>query len=193
MNRARRFSNQKGYNLIEAAIVLGIAGLVVGAIFAAWGAVTSQNKMRRAQDQITVIVNQIRSTYGNRNTLDNTSDGTAFTGALLSAGLLPDSWTTSNSSVIGNPYGGNILVTPDSVSSGGSKDAMSIALSGLGQADCYKLASNMVGSGRSQGLYKVNSTAVNNTTKFTDVKSGVCTSTVAPNTLTLYFSLKTGS
>ncbi len=194
MKRATRIANSQGYNLIEAAIVLGVAGLIVAGIFSAWGAVSSQNRMRRAQDQIMVIVNQIRSTYGNRSQMDNTTDGLAFTNALVNAGLLPDSWisnTTSNA--LGNPYGGTIVVTPDSMPSSTMKDSMNITLSQVSQKDCYKLASNMVGAARNQGLYKIDSATISTTSTFAQVKNSVCTNATSPNSLRLFFSLKSGT
>ncbi|HVY12933.1 MAG TPA: type II secretion system protein [Alphaproteobacteria bacterium] len=189
MQRLRQ--NQHGYSLIEAAIVLGIAGLIIGAVFAAWGAVNSQNKLRRAQDEMTVIVNQIRSTYASRSTIDSAS-GSDFTNALVNSGLLPDTWVEniSGTNKLANPYGGAAVVTPEATGSDSSvKDGMSIAFDNVGKGDCYKLVRNMLGAARTQGLYKIDGAdiAANNT--FTDIKNSVCTST----TTTFYFKLKTGS
>ncbi len=174
-----------GYNLIEAAIVLGIAGLVIGAIFAAWGGVTSANKLRQSEEMMTVIVGQIRTTYGNRNTLDNVSGG-VFTNALLDAALLPDSWVVNNQ--ILNPYGGNVIITPDTSGVSANKDAMNITFNKLNKADCLKLASNVLGLARTQGLFKINSTTVNETSNFSNISSAVCTSGI--NNISFYFKLK---
>jgi type II secretory pathway pseudopilin PulG len=192
MTTSRRRDNQLGYNLIEAAIVLGVAALIVGAIFAAWSSVNSQARMRRAQDQLTVIVNQIRTTYGNRNTLDASASGPDFTNALVNSGLLPDSWIVNTSSgALGNPYGGLILVTPDSMPSSSMRDAMNISFSSVPKEDCYKLANGMLGTGRSQGLVRIGPTTVNNNSSFNDIKGNVCTS--GSNTITFLFSLKAGT
>ncbi|MBI3418562.1 MAG: hypothetical protein HY053_00305 [Proteobacteria bacterium] len=173
----RTRQNNLGFNLIEAALVLGIAGIVVGGIFAAWGAVSGANRLRRAQDQITVIVNQIRSTYGNRSHLDDAPAPT-FTNALINAGLLPDTWleNLAGTNQISNPYGGNILIEPVSSASGGgaSNDAILITFSAVTQADCTKLAANILGAGRTEGLIKINNISVNTSTIFKDIRGSVC-------------------
>ena len=174
-----RKQNQLGFNLIEASLVLGIVGLVIGGIFAAWGTVASQQRVRKAADMTTVIVGQIRSAYAARTTFDatDTASGATFTNALVEANLIPVDYLVNNT--VKNPWGGNVLITPDTT-------GMNISYSALNSADCKKLANMILGNARNQGLTRIDSTAVNNTTNFSGITGTICSGT----TLSLYFLLK---
>jgi type II secretory pathway pseudopilin PulG len=178
-----------GFTLIELTLVLGIAGLVLGGIFAAWAAVTSQNKLRSAEEQLSMIVNQIRTTYGARSALDSAS-GDAFTNALIEAGLVSPGWIelANSVNVIRNPYGGTLVVTPDPYSGGAANDGINIALSRMTRTDCLKLANDMLGIGGREGLYKIDTTNVSASTTYADISGSVCGS----QTVRFYFKLKTG-
>jgi hypothetical protein len=152
--------------------------------------------MRRMQDQLTLIVNQIRSTYGNRQSMETASAAT-FTNALVDAGLIPESWRqtdASNNVYLANPYGGNITIMPDKGSASATvNDAINIKVTGVNKADCMKLASNMLGAGRTQGLVKINSSDINNTTVFSDIHNSVCGTGNSSTDVTFLFLLKTGT
>jgi hypothetical protein len=174
-----RRQNQFGFNLIEASLVLGIVGLVIGGIFAAWGTVASAQRVRKATDMTTVIVQQIRTTYAARTTFDSsdTASGTTFTQALVAANLIPVEFLVGGA--VKNPWGGNVLVTPDTT-------GMTVSYSAVNTADCKKLANMVLGNARSQGLTKIDGTTVDANTTFSSVAGSICKS----NTLSLYFLLK---
>src|SRR5450755_2463049 len=54
--RAQRAAKQSGFNLIEAAIVLGIVGLIVGGIWAAAGAAYEGMRQQNASKQLLSLV-----------------------------------------------------------------------------------------------------------------------------------------
>ena len=62
IQRRRRAAN-KGFNLIEAAIVLGIVGLVVGGIWVAATSVYANLRTKQATDQLLQIAQSMRSLY----------------------------------------------------------------------------------------------------------------------------------
>lgn len=174
-----RKQNQLGFNLIEAALVLGIVGLVIGGIFAAWGTVASQQRVRKASDMATVIVGQIRSAYASRTTFDSsdTASGTTFTQALVAANLIPVEFLSGGN--VKNPWGGNVLVTPDTT-------GMTVRYDTVSSADCKKLANSVLGSARNQGLTLIDGQAITTTTNFASISGNICSNGV----LSLYFLLK---
>jgi type II secretory pathway pseudopilin PulG len=179
-----RRQNDAGVNLIEMALVLGIIGLIVGGIFIAWGSVTTNNKLRDAGNMVTIIIQQVRSVYSNRSSMESAS-GDNFTNALVQAELLPRQWQTS-SGAIQNPWGGNVLITPESYSGGSVMDGINISFGMPNQIDCWKFVNNMIGMARGEGLYRVDGVNVNVNTNFASVKSSVCTA----SSLSLHFTLK---
>lgn len=180
-----RWRDTRGFNLIEATIALGIAGLVFSAVWAAWGNVTTQNKIRKATEMVTLIVQQIRGAHAARSTLVPSSvSGATFTDALVNAEILPREWQVA-SGAVQNPWNGNLVITPEQTSSG-LYDGINISMTAIQKADCLKLVSNVLGNARAQGLYKIDSITTNGSTKFSDVSGTTCTST----TLNLYFTLK---
>jgi type II secretory pathway pseudopilin PulG len=58
-----RASRRAGFNLIEAAIVLGIVGLIVGGIWAAAGAAYENMRQQNASKQLLALVQGIRGFY----------------------------------------------------------------------------------------------------------------------------------
>lgn len=111
--RRRRAAKNKGFNLIEAAIVLGIVGLVVGGIWVAATSVYANLRSKRATDELLGIAQSVRALYA---TATTTGPGPVdLTGALAQANVFPgDVLTTtatlSNSSNTANPWSGNISV-----------------------------------------------------------------------------------
>lgn len=179
--RHHTHSNNLGFNLIEAALVLGVVGLIIGGIFAAWGTVSSQQRVRKAAEMTTTIVAQIRSAYASRTTFDATdvaNAGQVFTNALIAANLIPADLVVSG--YVKNPWNGNILVSPDA-------SGMNIVFDNINLADCKKLTSNVLGSGRTQGLTKVAGNAVTASSTFSSLPASVCSG----NTVSFYFLLKT--
>lgn len=174
-----RKHNQLGFNLIEASLVLGIVGLIIGGIFAAWGTVASQQRVRKAADMTTMIVGQIRSAYASRSTFDttDTASGATFTQALVAANLIPVEFLVNNA--VKNPWGGNVLITPDTT-------GMNVSYSSVNSADCKKLANMILGNARNQGLTKIDAQTVDNTTNFSAIAGSLCSG----GTLSLYFLLK---
>ncbi len=179
--QSTRHDNQLGFNLIEAALVLGIVGLIIGGIFAAWGNVESQQRVRRAADMTTTIVQQIRTTYASRTTFDatDTTSGATFTQALIAANLIPVEYLSGTT--LKNPWGGDTLITPNTT-------GMNVSYSLVKKADCLKLAQAMLSTGKTQGLTEISGQAVTNTTQFTTISAAICTTN--PSSLNLFFLLK---
>lgn len=56
--------SQKGFNLIEAAIVLGVVGLVIGGIWVGASAVMRQHRVQQTIDGMLSIAERINQIYG---------------------------------------------------------------------------------------------------------------------------------
>jgi type II secretory pathway pseudopilin PulG len=177
-----RKQNDLGFNLIEASLVLGILGLIIGGIFAAWATVASQQRVRKAADMTTIIVGQIRTAYAARTTFDttDTASGATFTQALVAANLIPVEYLVNGA--VKNPWGGNVLITPDT-------SGMNVSYSSVNNADCKKLANMILGNARNQGLTKIDNATIDSTTNFSTISGSICTGTTG-STLSLYFLLK---
>src|SRR5271170_8075843 len=96
----------RGFTLTEIAIVLGIIGLILGAIWVAAGSVYSNLRVSQAATETLIIVENFKSLYGgNRN--GQAPNGTDITAMAISAGLLPaDMIQTGNTTYAMGPWGG---------------------------------------------------------------------------------------
>ena len=65
--QTRQANARAGFNLIEAAIVLGIVGLIVGGIWAAASSAYENMRQQTASKQLLSLVGNIRNYYQNAN------------------------------------------------------------------------------------------------------------------------------
>src|SRR5882757_10048711 len=88
---------KRGFTLTEIAIVLGIIGLILGAIWAAASSVYNNLKANQAQQGILSAAQAVRSLYA-------TSSTTGVVNAVISApGLFPTNWASNTIGKTGNP------------------------------------------------------------------------------------------
>lgn len=138
----------RGFSLTEAAIVLGIAGLVFAAIWTAAGTVSRKNSLRQASDSIVKIVQNTRLLYQERNDFPASSVGTDITNVLVRAGVFPaELFEASTPTIPRTPWGTemNIQVT--------TRRSFTVELEPtLPDTTCLQLVSAMIGPGREPGL-----------------------------------------
>jgi type II secretory pathway pseudopilin PulG len=133
----------RGFTLTEAAIVLGIMGLILGAIWVAAGAVYTNLRVSHASDQILQIAQNIRTLSASSPTMDAGLDTAAV---LVQSGVYPKDLVsgTMAAPVITNQWGGTAWVAPATMITAG--DSFSVTLGGIPTDACTSLIMRNAGS-----------------------------------------------
>ena len=97
---------KKAFSLIEAAIVLGVVGLVIGGIWVAAATVNERQKINATTQNIGFIVNAARSLYKG---MPIPSTTTGITSLLIASGAIPADMV--DNSAAKSAWGGNFTVT----------------------------------------------------------------------------------
>lgn len=97
-----------GFSLIEAAIVLGIAGLVIAGI---WLAATSVSDNLKTSSLITGLMAITRNTQltFSRNDAQSLGNNVDITSALINASAFPSDWVSGNT--VKHPFAGGLNVS----------------------------------------------------------------------------------
>ena len=142
---AAEATRRKGFTLTEAAIVLGIVGLILGAIWVAAAAVYNNMRVQKANTALLTAAQTVRSLHATQNTI---AAGTEA--QWVSAGVWPADWVQGANSV--GPWGtnGNTVLVGASAAVG---DAFKIAITGVPTAACIDMLVRNTGAGRDSGLY----------------------------------------
>lgn len=98
----KREGQRRGFTLTEIAIVLGIIGLILGAVWAAASAVYSNMRTSQAEQGITATAQAVRSMFAASN---NTGQSSAA--LITTPGMFPVSWNSTTAGVVGNPWNQN--------------------------------------------------------------------------------------
>jgi Tfp pilus assembly protein PilE len=110
MRSMNRQNKEAGFNLIEAAIVLGIVGLVVAGIWAAAAAAYENMRQQGASKNLLAFAQNVKNYYANSGA---TTVSTAAT-TLIAAGLVPKDMLVGTNAIV-HPWGntaapGNVRV-----------------------------------------------------------------------------------
>ena len=144
-------TKRRGFTLTEIAIVLGIIGLILGAIWAAASSVYANQKANSAQQGILAAAQAVRSMFA-------TSANTGVTGAnIASPGMFPINWQSPTGS-LGNPWHINPAANKNFAFVFGNQSVFGIELDGISNIGCaqlvafYNQASSSVNGGSVPGL-----------------------------------------
>ena len=112
-NALNVLASKRGFSLVEAAIVLGVVGLVIGGIWVAASAVQENLKIERTLKTVSLVSESARNLFpvwaiNQRLPADDT--GTYITSEAIKSGIIPGDWIPSGSNQSKHPWGGNFDV-----------------------------------------------------------------------------------
>lgn len=130
----QNLKRQRGFNLIEIAIVLAVVGLIIGGIYTAASAVTENNRRRNTQTHLLTIVQNIRTTYASQ-----TAFAVPTNAQIEQMRLYPGDLVLIAGAFI-NSYGGNVnLYAP-------SAATFTIEFTNISQGGCVEMLTKSFGT-----------------------------------------------
>ncbi len=140
---------QRGFNLIEAAIVLGVVGLVIGGIWVAAAAVQENMRNGDASKGLIQIVQNVRNLY-----YGQTPTATAtITTDLISANAIPANFISNSTTAI-NPWNGSVAVRITGASAA-AYDQIQIDYVSVPKSSCIALTSQNTNISTGTGLASI--------------------------------------
>lgn len=183
---------ERGFTLTEAAIVLGIMGLILGAIWVAAASVYDNLRVSTASNQLIQIVQAVRSMHATQNVVDANLSSTLVGQA---GGMPADMITRDGGGAINGAqdvWGGAVSVNPVSYN-GTAGAAFSITFEGVPQGACSNFLVRNTGTGRDSGLVGAGNAEATTTPLPLTLSSAVdaCSDTTATgNNVVFTFRLK---
>jgi len=182
----------RGFTLTEAAIVLGIVGLILGAIWVAAASVYDNLRVSTTSNQLIQIVQSIRSMHATQNTVD--SNITAL--LVAKAGGVPSDMITKDSSgdisAVRDVWGGDLSITATTYTV--NYDSFTVQFTAVPQGACSNFLMRNTGSGRDTGLVGAGN-SISTTTSFpltlTEAVAACSNTGKTGNTIVFTFRLKT--
>jgi prepilin-type N-terminal cleavage/methylation domain-containing protein len=163
----------KGFTLTEIAIVLGIIGLILGAIWVAAAGVYTNQKVGKANTEILNIVQAVRGLYSTNADLGTAPTANDLTGTMISAGAVPSDMVSNGT--LTDPWGsGATFITWNSNSS------FLVEMTNVPLAACIALISTIAGTGRDPTLFEAVAD-IGGATGTAGVATGAVTVAVTPS------------
>ena len=157
MNKMCRTNTQSGRSMIEMLGVLAIIGVLSVGGIAGYSKAMSKFKINKSIDQISQIVNNIRTLYAGHTTYAGLNNKTA-----IKMGVIPDELGTDyTSGILTNTYNGNVYVGAVEYKTiiPGNK-AFMVVYRGLPYDVCIALATHDWGGNETTGLIGIHAMAV---------------------------------
>ncbi len=142
-------NKKRGFTLTEIAIVLGIVGLILGAIWVAAAAVYTNMRISNSNRHLLVITQNVRSLFAT-STITGSADG-VITTSLIPAGVFPTDLASATSTIVNSAWSGaTIDVYSATITQTG--DAFQVQFEGIPPQGCINLLTAATGSGRDPGM-----------------------------------------
>jgi competence protein ComGC len=174
----------RGFNLIEIAIVLGIAGLVIGGIWIAANAVQANIRKSDGSKGLVQIVQNTRNLFANQSPAVDTD----IVPELISARAIPADYARTTTAT--NPWGGAVTVA---LSGPGPANMIDVAFAAMPREVCIELATRNTAVSGPAGLTQLrinNGSSTATITNFPYLPATATTDCGALNTLTWSFTLR---
>ncbi len=182
-------SSVKGFTLIESAIVLGVVGVIVAAIWLLAGSVQESGRQNKAIQQVQELSANLRQSYQRIGTLAITAQTNVTT--TLATEVWPQEMVASGTTPVApvTPWGGAVAVYT-AITGGASR--FYITFNTLQRDACANLLTKSTG-GELPGLYQVNvnsgGTVVTMPSHFTITSANTACSSATANTINWIFNL----
>jgi prepilin-type N-terminal cleavage/methylation domain-containing protein len=166
--------SRRGFTLTEIAIVLGIIGLILGAIWVAAGQVYTNLRVNSSSRDVLSLAQAVRTLYANQGQMDN-----GFTcppapcNAIVNSGVVPADLINTATTSLQDAWGGTVTFTAaTTINTAG--DSFVVDLSNVPQAACVALLNINSATGTGTGIAGINAA---NATVFKTGKGDVGTVT----------------
>lgn len=152
---------RKGFTLTEIAIVLGIVGLILGAIWVAAAGVYNNQKINRANTEILTILQSVRSLYASSGAVGS---DTEITNSLCQANVFPGDMVgvaACGDNSIRHPWGaaGTVHVYSTSSMTANTGDAIQIEFINIPRWACISLLTALGGNSHDSGMIYISGAA----------------------------------
>lgn len=188
----------RGFTLTEAAIVLGIVGLILSAIWVAAGSVYNNYRVGKSSEQLLTMVQSMRSVHSSHLVVDTNFNGEQGAVLLAEAGGVPTDMIEYKAdgvsvNTVRDVWGGTVEVTHTDDNNGLTDGAFAIRFTKVPQAACMTLLTSNTGAGRDTGLIGAGNsitTATSFPVSISDAKTNCPTTTGGGNDVIFTFRLK---
>lgn len=136
---ARRRQDQKGLTLIEAAMVLGVAALVIAGVLVLYSQANTSNKTSEALNQLNIVQQAVRNVYGGSGDFS-----TLVVGDLIAAKVLPAKMINAAGTGLSNAFNGAINIQP-STDAANAPGGFEISFTGIPADACVTLGTKDYG------------------------------------------------
>ncbi len=144
--RNHKANGSRGFTLTEAAIVLGIVGLILGAIWSAAAAVYRNQRVSQTSNQVIQIVNAVRALHATSAVVD----ATTTMATLINAGVIPRDMV--NGVTAQNLWGGGVTFARATCNAGAAGNCFTLTFAIVPREACIDLLARTAGPGRDTGL-----------------------------------------
>jgi prepilin-type N-terminal cleavage/methylation domain-containing protein len=160
---------KRGFSLTELAIVLGVMGLILGALWAAASSVYSNNRASKAESEVLTVAQAIRAMYATYSSVDVNADMPAGFGAstvghanatYLAAGVFPSDMLNAApaaATAAQDPWAGGVAVVSTEVAV--ANDSFAVEFDKVSQDSCIKILMSIAGAGYNSSVYGVSTGA----------------------------------
>jgi prepilin-type N-terminal cleavage/methylation domain-containing protein len=141
---------KRGFTLTEIAIVLGIIGLILGAIWVAAAAVYNNLRVSHANTAVLQTAQAVRALYSTSQTMGTAGD---ITSQVIAAGAIPSDLVTGTTAI--GPWPGSVLYV---LTAAASDTAFTVQITNVPKAACINLINAVSGTNRDPGLTAIGAT-----------------------------------
>lgn len=128
---------QRGFTLVEVAMVLAIAALLIAGVMLFFNNASQARQTNDALQEVAAVQQTVRSLYSGQP--DYTGLDTAI---VASSKQLPAKWANTTSSTVSNPFGSSVTIAATS-----SANQFMLTFNGIPDAACSKMVTMDMGTG----------------------------------------------